>query len=159
MDNQTTQPLSSEQKIKKAKIILWLGITVIIAVGLAIAVFLIFYRSGTDNNINNSKSTALFNGLVSTACLNNAGCILVDSDKDYSYCCPVTDCPDYSLDRFIAVNKAALDGLIATASEPCARKDMLCPPVTLVACPTTNNSEYSAKCLDLRCVKVFEKSE
>jgi len=42
MNNQQPTP---EQKIKKAKFILWLGIIIIIVIGLAVAVYFVFLKS------------------------------------------------------------------------------------------------------------------
>lgn len=54
MDNQ--QQPNPGQQVKRAKIILWLGIIIIIVVGLAVAVYFIFVKSPEKGNVNVVKN-------------------------------------------------------------------------------------------------------
>lgn len=56
------QPPTPEQKIKQAKFILWLGIVLIIIIGLAVAVYFVFMKTAGQGNVNVAKNV---NSIVS----------------------------------------------------------------------------------------------
>lgn len=68
MDN---QPPTPEQKIKKAKFILWLGIIIIIVIGLAVAVYFVFVKTTGQGNVNVVKNFNTLNNINTNANVNN----------------------------------------------------------------------------------------
>lgn len=125
---QPQQPTpEQEKKIKGAKTKLWLGIIVIVVVGLLIAVYFVFLQSeeGNTNNVVNSNTISNINiatnkntntavsaepiqfpdTKVGISCTDNEDCIIADKTESVGDCCPTPDCKNwYTSDNYVAVN-------------------------------------------------------
>lgn len=69
MDSQLPIP---EQKIKKAKFILWLGIALIIIIGLVVAVYFVFMKTAGQGNVNVAKNVNISTNINTSANVNTS---------------------------------------------------------------------------------------
>lgn len=165
MDSQQPEQQTPEQlkQIKKAKWTMWLGIFIIMFVGLAAAVYFLFLQPVGEGNINANTSTntnvlstvlevQLANGKVSTQCQIDDDCILFDSTKDLSECCPAPTCDYYGDDKWIAVNAESYQSYwqanVCISGMPCSEYEQ-------IKCPFNENDKYSVQCVNNVCKKVF----
>lgn len=80
------QSVPDQQKqVKKAKVILWIGLTLIVVVGVAIAVFFVFFKPVTDGGSDIASSGSACPSLSEKDCRARADCLAVD------ICQPDTD--------------------------------------------------------------------
>lgn len=111
MDTQPQFTPEQKAKVKKAKIILWLGITTIIVIGLLIAVYFVFVREAVAPTVNDTDSNqTAVNTNTTTLNSRNDNQTYVNSKYKYSVTVP----------KDWAVNTEGLcgDNRVGFASEP-----------------------------------------
>lgn len=149
-------------KVRRAKIILWVGLLGIILVGLVIAVYFIFLKhAGTNSNDVNIPSDACSQITNKTVCENRHDCNLIDekcscntySDKAKKCGQPIplceacldskfTRCEQLDCSSFTNTNQLASCSSITTYEACNARTD--CLPVDFCSCTTT--AEQQRRC-------------
>lgn len=106
------QPHTPEQKIKRAKLILWLGIAIIIIIGLSVAVYFVFVKIAGQGNVNvveNVNVTTNVNKVVNTNVDTSDWQTYENTKNGYSIKYPADYLIKMEMDDYVVFDPASLD--------------------------------------------------
>ncbi|MFA6392292.1 MAG: anti-sigma factor [Patescibacteria group bacterium] len=110
-----------------------------------------------NTNVNNSVMVDLVFGQVSTSCVQDEDCQIINREKDYTSCCATPECPVYTEDKYVAVNLESFNDLVADG-----KAQQICPAVPCpqyAPCYMIEKNNITAKCVDNTCKKIADDSE